>query len=202
MQITRLSASALPEAGEIQGRAFFHDPAFTFTFPDDAARRHRLPWLMGIGVGYGSRFGDVLTTAGSMLGHAVWLPPGETSLSEERMGAVGFDEAPARMGADALKRFGDFMELVSRHHERLVPAPHWYLLILGVEPERQGQGIGSALIAPNLARADAEGLPCYLETAKERNVMFYRRHGFEVRDEENIPGGGPKVWMMVRQPGR
>lgn len=94
------------------------------------------------------------------------------------------------------------MELVSRHHERLVQAPHWYLLILGVEPERQGQGIGSALIAPNLARADAEGLPCYLETAKEPNVMFYRRHGFEVRDEENIPGGGPKVWMMVRQSGR
>lgn len=52
---------------------------------------------MGIGVGYGSRFGDVLTTAGSTLGHAVWLPPGETSLSEERMGAVGFDKAPARM---------------------------------------------------------------------------------------------------------
>ena len=202
MQITSLPASAIREAGEIQGRAFFDDPALMFTFPDDAVRRERLPWLMEIGVAYGSRFGDVLTTAGSMLGHAVWLPPGETSLSEERMDAVGFHEAPARMGEDALKRFGHFMELVSRHHERLVRVPHWYLLILGVEPERQGQGIGSALVARNLARADLEGLPCYLETAKERNVLFYRRHGFEVRHEENIPGGGPKVWMMVREPGR
>lgn len=192
----------MPEAGEIQGRAFFDDPAFIFTFPEDAARRERLPWLMGIGVGYGRRFGHVLTTAGRMLGHAVWLPPGETSLSEERMGAMGFDQAPARMGEDALKRFGEFMALMSMHHEEIVPTPHWYLMILGVEPERQGQGIGSALIAPTLARADAAGLPCYLETAKERNLVFYRRHGFEVRHEENIPGGGPKVWMMVRQPRR
>lgn len=110
--------------------------------------------------------------------------------------------APASMGAEALKRCGHFMELVSRHPERLVQAPHWYLLIPGVEPERQGQSIGSALITPDLARADAEGLPCYLETAKERNVMFYRRHGFEVRDEENIPGGWSEGVDAVRQPGR
>jgi ribosomal protein S18 acetylase RimI-like enzyme len=130
----------------------------------------------------------------------VWLPPDETTLSEERMGELGFDEAPERMGQDALKRFGDFMELMSTHHQRLVPDPHWYLMILGVEPERQGQGIGSALISPTLARADADGLPCYLETAKEQNLAFYRRHGFEVRHEDDIPGGGPRMWMMIREP--
>ena len=202
MQTTRLPATATREAAEIQSRAFFDDPAFRFTFPDEAARRERLPWILEIGISYGSRFGEVLTTAGGMLGHAVWLPPGETSMADDRMLAVGFGEAPARMGEEALKRFGDFMEVVSSHHERLVPTPHWYLLILGVEPERQGEGIGSALIAPNLARADIEGLPCYLETSKERNLEFYRRHGFEVRHEENIPSGGPKVWMMKREPRR
>jgi MFS family permease len=52
--------------------------------------------------------------------------------------------------------------------------PHWYLWLLGVDPDRQGQGVGSALLAPILARADAEGLPCALETLTERNVWFYR----------------------------
>jgi GNAT superfamily N-acetyltransferase len=199
-QISQLSSDAVPQAAEIQGRAFFDDPAMVYVFPDDNTRLQRLPWLMGIGIGYGCRFGSVSTTTDPMLGHAVWLPPGGTSMSDEGMDEVGFGEAPARMGEDALGRFGAFIELVSGHHERLVPVPHWYLLILGVEPEYQGKGIGTSLITPGLARADAEGLPCYLETSKERNLPFYQRHGFEVRQEDDIPGGGPKVWMMVREP--
>jgi ribosomal protein S18 acetylase RimI-like enzyme len=200
LQITSLDSSAVRPAAEIQARAFFDDPAFVFTFPDGATRRERLSWLMEIGVGYGCHYGKVSTTSGTMLGHAVWLPPGETSMAPERMATVGFEDAPARMGEDALVRFGNFMDLMSTHHERLVPVAHWYLMILGVDPEHQGRGVGSSLIAPTLARADADRLRCYLETAKERNVEFYRRHGFAVRHEEHIPGGGPKVWMMVREP--
>ena len=58
--------------------------------------------------------------------------------------------------------------------------PHWYLATLGTAVEQQGKGIGGALMRPVLAHCDAEGMPCYLESSKERNVPFYRRHGFEV----------------------
>ena len=200
LEITLLHDPAVPQAAEIQGRAFHDDPAFVFTFPDDETRRRRLPALMQVGVRYGSRFGQVSTTAGTMLGHAVWLPPGDTSLSEDRLHEAGFAEAAAIMSEEELARFAAFMELMSTHHERIVPTPHWYLMILGVDPPYQGQGVGGSLIAPTLARADAAGLLCYLETAKERNLTFYRRHGFEVRAEDDIPGGGPRVWMMVREP--
>ena len=201
-QILSMPAAALEQAADIQGRAFFDDPAFTFTFPDETSRRAGLPWLMGMGIGYGSRFGEVLTTAGTMLGHSVWLPPGRTELTDDRMAELGFTQGPERIGDDAWMRFGSFMEMASSHHHALMPGPHWYLMILGVEPARQGQGVGSALLAPMLARSDADSLPCYLETAKERNLPFYRRHGFEVRAQDAIPGGGPRVWMMVREPRR
>lgn len=200
LQITTLKHEWIAEAGRVQGRAFFEDPAFVFTFPDDERRREGLPWLMQIGVAYGERFGHVDTTAGTMIGHAVWLPPGRTELSPSRMEDVGFVEAPRHLKEDELERFGAFVDTMAAAHERFVPGPHWYLMVLGVEPAHQGQGAGSALIAPTLARADAEGLPCYLDTAKERNLAFYRRHGFEVRDEQRVPGGGPRVWAMVREP--
>ncbi len=58
--------------------------------------------------------------------------------------------------------------------------PHWYLATLGTAVEQQGKGVGGALLRPVLEHCDAEGLPCYLESSKERNVPFYRRHGFEV----------------------
>jgi ribosomal protein S18 acetylase RimI-like enzyme len=73
---------------------------------------------------------------------------------------------------------------------------HWYLWVLGVQPDRQGQGFGGQLMAPILSQADRDGLPCYLETESERNVAFYRKHGFEVAHEGDIPGYGLRLWMM------
>jgi predicted N-acetyltransferase YhbS len=78
--------------------------------------------------------------------------------------------------------------------------PHHYLMVLGVDSEKQGQGVGSKLIAPGLARADADRLPCYLETMKTRNLDFYGKHGFEVVHAGEIPKGGPPFWTMRREP--
>lgn len=50
--------------------------------------------------------------------------------------------------------------------------PHWYLFILGTEPAAQGRGLASALLAHMLARADADGMPAYLESSSERNLAF------------------------------
>jgi ribosomal protein S18 acetylase RimI-like enzyme len=188
------------DAARLQARAFFDDPLFTWVFPDEAHRRAGLPWLMSVGIGLGLRFGEAHTTSGSMMGHAVWLSPGSTHVTPDRLEAAGFVDPERRIGAAALTRFGTFMEQVAPQHEELVPEPHWYLLILGVDPPHQGQGVGGTLMQPVLTRADGEGVRCYLETAKERNVAFYVRHGFDVMREDVVEGGGPRFWMMVRNP--
>lgn len=43
---------------------------------------------------------------------------------------------------------------------------------------RQGQGIGSALMAPMLER-DREGVRAYLDATSERHKPLHERHGFE-----------------------
>jgi GNAT superfamily N-acetyltransferase len=118
----------------------------------------------------------------------------------ERLEVAGFGRATEILGEEAIGRFGAVMNHLEALHHRDMPIDHWYLFGMGVDPTRQGQGIGGQLLQPILRKADATGVPCYLETQKERNVPFYRRHGFEVTVETDIPGGGPHFWIMQRHP--
>jgi len=89
------------------------------------------------------------------------------------------------------------LNYVERHHPK---QPYWYLGVLGTRVADQGKGIGSALLGPVLAHCDESALPAYLESSKYSNIAFYRRHGFEVTGEIQLPLGGPTVWPMWREP--
>ncbi len=106
--------------------------------------------------------------------------------------------APFKVGLGAFRRFLSISDYIEKLHKRDMPEDHWYLMILGVDTAKQGQGIGGSIIQPILARADADGLPCYLETMKEINVAFYEKHGFQVVVEDDLPNGGPHFWTMKR----
>ena len=104
------------------------------------------------------------------------------------------------MGDEAVGRLFAVIDYWNGLRTRALPGPHWYLMVLGVEPAHQGQGIGRRLIAPVLRQADAAGLPCYLETELPRDVEFYTRHGFAVAEEGHVPGVGLHYWTMSRPP--
>ena len=200
IDVAPLQKRQLADAGDVLGRAFYDDSLMTYVLPDDAQRERVLPWFMGIAAKYGLMYGDVDTTVGKVEAAAIWLPPGDAPPSTFRMARAGMIWAPFKLGMGAMSRFMTVNNVVEELHKRDVPAQHWYLMVLGVDPPRQGQGVGGALIQPVLARADAQGLPCYLETMKERNVTFYRKHGFHVLVEDDIPKGGPHFWTMLRDP--
>ncbi len=84
-------------------------------------------------------------------------------------------------------------------HRKLVPYPHWYLQIIGVDPAYQGQGFSSQLVRPMLERIDREHLPCFLETNIEKNVAIYQRFGFGVVSEDEIPGTELMSFAMLRK---
>jgi ribosomal protein S18 acetylase RimI-like enzyme len=195
-----LKADQAAETGAVLARAFHTNPSMQYIFPDEEHRRRALPWFMGLGAKYGRRWGDVYVTPGAIGGAAVWLPPGETIMTPLRMVQGGLLAAPFKVGMRATMRFVSLTNTVEPLHKHDVDPKHWYLFILGVDPPRQRQGIGSALLQPVLQRADASGLPCYLETDKEDDVIFYQRHAFAVVREVTIPKGGPRMWTMLRKP--
>src|SRR5262245_56359164 len=196
----RLQDAQVGEVSEALARAFFDDPMTVYMMPDDNQRKEILPSFMQAGTRICLPYGEGYTTPGTPLGSANWLPPGKTEITEEALGASGAFEVLGRMGDEAAGRFGTLMAQLGELHAAAVPPEHWYLLILGVDPSRQGQGVGGSLIEPILRRADAEGRACYLETMKPRNVTFYSKHGFEVVVEDDTTDGGLHFWTMRRNP--
>jgi predicted N-acetyltransferase YhbS len=79
--------------------------------------------------------------------------------------------------------------------------PYWYLGILATHPDWQRQGLARDVLRPVGARADAEGMPMYLETATLSDVAYYTRLGFTVLHEIDLPDDGPHAWLMWREPG-
>ncbi len=182
------------------GRAFHDDPFWSWVLSAEAKRARVLPWFMEAWVRYCLGYGEVYTTASNVEGVAVWLPPGKLSASPVRFVLTGMVVTPLKFGLAEFSRFVSSLNYLEKLRERAVPPRHWNLPTLGVDPPRQGQGVGSALLQPGLALADADGLPCYLETEKETNVSFYNRHGFDVVVEVDLPKGGPHIWTMKREP--
>ena len=186
--------------GQVLARAFQDDPHWMWVLPCESRRAQVLPWFMEVWARYCRKCGEAYTTADRVEGAALWIAPGKYPQSAVGMMLSGLMLVPLKFGRAAFGRLMSSLGHYERLHKRDVPPRHWYLPALGVEPARQGQGIGGALIRPMLARADAEGLFCYLETEKERNLSFYRRHGFEVAAEDHLPDGGPHFWTMRRKP--
>jgi ribosomal protein S18 acetylase RimI-like enzyme len=200
IEVTQLARNQVGEAGQVLARAFHEDPFWVWLLPDESRRSRVVPWAMGVAARFGHRYGDVHATAGKVQGAAIWFVPGKFPLSLVRQMLSGWILAPLKLGRADFGRFMSAVNHLEHLHKRDAPPRHWYLRLLGVDPPRQGQGLGSGLIRPVLARADAEPLPCYLETVTARNVPFYQRLGFEVVVEGVLPKGGPHFWTMKREP--
>jgi GNAT superfamily N-acetyltransferase len=77
--------------------------------------------------------------------------------------------------------------------------PHAHFGPFGVDPELQGQGIGSLVLREYTRRLDEAGEHSYLETEKPQNVALYQRFGFEVIDQSEFMG--VPNWFMWRENG-
>lgn len=188
------------QAGGLLARAFFANPLLTHIFPDDGERRRLSPDFFSAFVRYGRLAGEVSTTEGSLDGVAVWTPPDAGVMQPDLMEQAGINALPSTLGAEAFDRAMAVLGHFDSLHARDVPTQHWYLSLLGVEPNRQGQGVASTLLRPALARADAQELPCYLETAEPSNVPFYLKFGFKVVVEGIEEQSGIHFWTFLREP--
>jgi ribosomal protein S18 acetylase RimI-like enzyme len=184
----------LPALSTTLAEAFGDDPVWCWMVPP-RARHARLERIFGALLRYAIPRGHVYTTADRQA-VTMWAPPHEWKLPTP---AVARAALPLlRATGTRLPRLLGRMGEIDRLHEQQ-PAEHWYLEFIGTTVAARGGGLGSALLADALARFDAAGLPVYLESSHERNLSFYRRHGFTVTGQPPMRSGPPQ-WTLWRDP--
>jgi GNAT superfamily N-acetyltransferase len=171
-----VGAGEIEEAGRLLARAFHDGPLGRVVCPDEEARRRLWPRLFEALVRYDHLYGTAerLDDFGAV---AMWLPPGEEQATREHLRRAGWDDLPVEL---PLEQIGLILGAIVSAVRAAAPEPHWHLRLLAVEPDRQGEGLGSALLEHGLRRARASRHPVLLETVDERTVAFYLRNGFEV----------------------
>ncbi|MBI3838431.1 MAG: GNAT family N-acetyltransferase [Planctomycetia bacterium] len=199
--VLRLITADYGRARSALTQAFYDYVLMTYAAPDGPRRAAGVLALYGAILCDCFRWGEVYVTS-DVKGAACWLPPEKSTATLIRQIRSGMLLLPFRFGMTGFTRLLAYDAMARELHHEDAPGPHWYLAAIGVEPEHRGQGIGGALMQPILARADAQGLPCYLETHREANVRLYEKHGFKVTRKCDVPGHPIPVWAMLREPQR
>ncbi|MFI2609696.1 GNAT family N-acetyltransferase [Kitasatospora sp. NPDC018619] len=198
MQMTNVPQAATPEDAPFISRslalAFEDDPMMCWFFPDQATRRERLGrYFATLFARQYGRYGVCERTAGAA---AFWIPP------QAQDKAVPDEEMLRELAEILGDRAEPFRRSVEAAAANVPQEPHWYLAVIGADPAARGLGHGAALLRSGLAKADAAGLPVYLESSKEANLAVYGHFGFEVLEEVRLPEGGPTLWVMRRPAAR
>ena len=123
---------------------------------------------------------------GAAMGYATVCPEWPTGLTEEW---DRFEKATPGL----TDRIAIYDEIASK---AMPSAPHYYLGVIGVDPNLHGHGVGMQLLNSfcDVSASDPLSNGVYLETANASNVGFYQRAGFVETGRGSL--GTATLWCM------
>jgi ribosomal protein S18 acetylase RimI-like enzyme len=175
---------------DILSKSFDQNKSINFVVKQDKKRVKRIKNLMEYSFNVCSAFGEVYLTDDKKGCVLLQLPhKKKTTLNSILWDAkLGF----ASIGIErALKVMGRESKVHSYHPKE----PFCYLWFIGVAPDSQKSGIGSALIKEVIDKFEAQDMPIYLETSTLTNLPWYQKFGFEIFQEINFTY---KLFMLRR----
>jgi len=199
--VWELTEADAPAAGALLARAFASSPNLAIVFPDADQRAHYFahyfPSRWAAATRLACRLGGALgvgTGPGDLAGVALWRPePPPPNLAQLETEA-GFGPHDPVAGP-AMARVHAMLAVAEAGLGEMPPT--WrYLDMIGVDPARQVQGFGSALLRRLLADAEAAGEAYGLLTDEPAAVPFYERAGLDRVWSGTAEDGALPLWSF------
>lgn len=179
------------------------DDAFYVTMEKsvtDGSSRDAMLRYMDYSMIEGEKYGELVIPSCHDHGSSIWAKPLQKRLAMEKSSAKK-NFLINEMGEVSLRTYNSIVNLMAENAVSLVEKNFWYLSIIGILPEFQGQGHGFGLVKDVLKKTDELGVPTYLETFSPRNISFYHRLGFQVAGSFHEPTTNAEYWLMIRNIG-
>lgn len=197
MEVKELTPERFAEASVVMADAFVDDPGWVAVGPGHPKRRHTYIRRVCRGIlNVCRRWGGPIWCVerdGRVAGVLCSLDPGQWPTPQFR--AIAYQSlGPIVAGPAVLWRS---LVADSRQHEGHPGEDHLYVWILTVAPAAQRTGVGRALLTTAIERAEAKGVPAYLDTANPDNLPYYGSFGFETIGQIDLPRGAP-LWFLYR----
>ncbi len=189
----------LTRCAEVLARAFFDYPMYRYVL----GTQHSVASMQVAArffVNYAHRYGQVVAPTAQIEGVLCTIASPNHRLTAWRLLRCG-GLALSQLGAEVRGLYEQYDAFVSTIHRNTITEPHQYIICIGIEPGRQGQGLASRMLRPALAAAEAQGQYTYLETHNLENVGIYARYGFALAGEYPLPNSDITVYTMLRSPG-
>ena len=192
--ISELTSEELQGATDLLGLAYQDNPLMFYFFGEDQqVRRRTNELLLRLRLASMQPPALAIRDAGELIGVCGFDPPGGSNMSPDDMRQIF--EALSAISVDGPKKA---MDMLADWDTRRPAEPHWNLGPVGVDPARQGSGVGTALVQAFCDKMDRERAVAFLETDLESSANLYLKFGFETTAQTTV--FDVPMWFMTRHP--
>ena len=193
----KLEKKDIYRSTEIVSKAFLNYPIHKHIF-GDKHNMENVKLFSKFLIKYTVLYGDAYASSPDFEGIILFSESNEYNMNFYRSLRCGILSL-MKLGKEAGNRFIVYDDFSLKMRKKNISEPHIYLMLMGVAPERQQQGIGSKMLLWVMKAAEEKGQPCYLETHDAINVAIYKKLGFEVVSEDVVPGSNIVQFCMIKK---
>jgi ribosomal protein S18 acetylase RimI-like enzyme len=160
---------------DILTESFDDNRSVNYVVKQDRNRKERIRGLMNYSFDVCNAFGDVWIADDDQACALVLYPDKKRST----FNAIMWD-AKLALSVIGLNRVGPVLSRESKIKSFHPKEQFTYLWFIGVALELQNMGKGSQLLKEIISESEGQKRPIYLETSVDRNLPWYKKHGFEI----------------------
>ena len=196
IKITSLNTQDTEKVIEVLFAAFEQDPLMLYFFGNEYQNlaKYVMEYLCNLAhLSNLSLWGA--TFEGELKGVALITPPEAVNRNQQQAIAKLDEQLAIAVGEAVFTRIEAYFQIMEAGKPK---QPHFYIDILGVMPETQGQGVGKALLEAihKMSESSPQSCGVALDTENERNLGFYESLGYSVSTITNLER--LKIWSMFR----